>query len=83
MKPLSDWPPAALLHLHKSLAYGLFFLGAFFGFVTMMPRVMELRGEEPDSMLAAGVIAGLLALALLIIVFIDRISRELERRLDS
>ena len=81
-KPLTDWPRGALLHLHKTLAYALFFLGAFLGFVTVTPRVMELKGEPPDSLLVASLIGGILLVALLCIAPIVRISRELERRLS-
>ena len=83
LKPLTDWPRGALLHLHKTLAYALFFLGAFLGFVTVTPRLMELKGEPPDSLLVASLLAGILAISLVCIVLIVRISRELERRLSS
>jgi hypothetical protein len=80
-KPLRDWPHDALLHLHKTLAYALFFLGAFVGFITMMSRVSELRGETPDSVLIATLTGAILVIALACTFFIFRISRELRRRL--
>ena len=83
LKPLTDWPRGALLHLHKTLAHALFFLGAFLGFAAVTPRVMELKGEPPDSLLVASLIGGILLVALLCIALIVRISRELERRLSS
>jgi uncharacterized integral membrane protein len=83
LKPFTDWPRGALLHLHKTLAYGLFFLGALLGVVTVTPRVMELKGGPPDSLVVASLMGGVLLVALLCIVVIMRISRELDRRLSS
>ena len=83
LKPLTDWPRGVLLHLRKTLAYTLFVLGTFLGFTAVTPRVMELKGEPPDSLLVASLTGGILLVALLCIALIVRISRELERRLSS
>ena len=80
-RPLNDWPGAALLHVHKALAYLLFFLGALLGIATTIPHVLELKGEAPDNLAMLAIIGGLLLVATLCIAGISRISREVEARL--
>jgi hypothetical protein len=82
-RPIKDWPSSLLLQLTASNAYALWVLGALLGIVTVVPRVAELKGQPADSLTIFGITAALLLLTLGCLFFLNRLNRELERRLNQ
>lgn len=81
-RPLRDWPSSILLQLAAASAYALWALGAFLGIVVVVPRVLELKGRPAESLTVFGITAGLLLLTLACLFIVNRLYRELARRLD-
>ena len=82
-RPIRDWPSSSLLQLTAANAYALWVLGAFLGIVTVVPRVLELKGQPAESLTIFGVMAALLLSTLGCLFFLNRLNRELERRLNQ
>ena len=82
-RPIADWPSNTLLLLTSRLAYTLWILGAFLGLVTVMPRVLELKGQPPENLTVFGITAAILLLTLGCILFLNRINKELKGRLGQ
>jgi hypothetical protein len=83
LKRLSDVPSRSLLQLCNGLAYCLWGLGAFLGIVAVVPRVLELKGQPPDSLTVFGITGALLLLTVGCVFALSRLNRELERRLGQ
>lgn len=81
LRPVRDWPTSALLQLLAANAYALWALGAFLGLVAAVPRVLELKGQAADSLTVFGIMAAILLLTLGCLFTVNRLNRELERRL--
>jgi len=82
-RPIRDWPSSSLLQLTAANAYALWALGAFLGIVTVVPRVLELKGQPAESMTIFGITAVILLLTLGCLFTVNRLNRELGRRLDQ
>ncbi len=82
-KHLSDLPGRSLLQLYRGLAYALWVLGAFLGIVTVVPRVLELKGQPAENLTVFGVTGAILILTVGCVFALSRLASELERRLSE
>jgi len=64
-------------------AYALWGLGAFLGIIVVVPRVMELKGQPAENLTVFGITGAILLLTLGCLFFLNRLNRELERRLGQ
>lgn len=80
-RPIRDWPTSSLLQLVAANAYALWALGAILGIVAVVPRVLELKGQPAESLTIFGIMAVILLLTLGCLFTVNRLNRELERRL--
>jgi hypothetical protein len=81
-RPMRAWPSSAVLQLIAANAYVLWGLGALLGIVAIVPRVLELKGQPPESLTVFGITGAILLVTLICLFFQNRLNRELARRLD-
>jgi hypothetical protein len=80
-RPITDWPSRAVLQVIAANAYALWGLGMLLGVVAVVPRVLELKGQAPESLAVFGITGVILLLTLVCLFFQNRLNRELARRL--
>ena len=82
-RPIRVWPSSLLLQVAAAYAYALWALGAVLGIVAVVPRVLELKGQPAESLTIFGITAVILFLTLGCLFTVNRLNRELGRRLGQ
>jgi len=82
-RSLRDWPSSTVLQLIAANAYALWALGSMLGLVVIVPRVLELKGQPPESLTVFEITGVILLLTLGCLLFQNRLNREIGRRLDA
>ncbi len=78
---LSELPTESLLHLTSGMAYLLWCLGIILSMTMVAPRILELKGQPPESATVFAIVAVVLGVTFGCVFIHSRLMREVGRRL--